>query len=88
MNAKKERPFWYMTSAGKYVARDRFAWLDPSTKALVRDLVEIQNELESGGEPEEKAIATHLLGISETPLPFEAVHVWMTWMVRGNDASH
>jgi hypothetical protein len=88
MNKRMTQLFWYKTSTGRYVAKDSRARLDDSTVALVRDLLKEDRELEPARPPAQRSDPTIPLGIAESPLPFEAVHQWVTWAIRGNNHSH
>ena len=88
MNRRAIQPVWYRTSTGKFVVQDGRARFEASTEALVQDLIDLDQGGEPLGHPQEKAIQTTALGIAESPLPFEPVHEWMTWMIQGNELSH
>lgn len=86
MKNKKTHALWWKTSEGKYIAQNDRAPLDTSTLALVFDFLGIERMTKGF---DKKAIPDiEVIRIVETPLPFEPIHEWMTWTMRGNEISH
>jgi|GEM_PF-2739648 len=83
---KMSRAMWWKISEGKFVANQFGSLPDSSTNALIRDLVESETVLRI---LREKAISeTPDATIVEAPLPFEPIHVWLTWTMGGNKVDH
>lgn len=83
---KISRAVWWKISEGKFVTNQFGSLPDSSTNALIRDLIESETALRI---LREKAISEMSdARIVEAPLPFEPIHVWLTWTMGGNKVDH
>jgi hypothetical protein len=86
MTQGKSRALWWKFTEGKLVANEAGMDLDGSTQVLVRDLVEFETAskaLKENAIPDSPAMR-----LEEAPLPFEAIHEWITWTMGGSKINH
>ncbi|MBZ5555063.1 MAG: hypothetical protein LAO21_20300 [Acidobacteriia bacterium] len=82
MTQSKSRALWWKLTEGRMVANKSGIDLDGSTQVLVHDLVEFETASKT---LKEKAISdSPTMRLEEAPLPFEAIHEWMTWTMGGS----
>ncbi|MBZ5537759.1 MAG: hypothetical protein LAO31_17525 [Acidobacteriia bacterium] len=86
MTQGKSRALWWKLTEGRLVANKSGIDLDGSTQALVHDLVEFETASKA---LKEKVISdAPTMRLEEVPLPFEAIHVWITWTMAGSKINH